>query len=60
MATERERRFVGPRRGQLIFALGFVALSVLLLTQIGHQTVWAAKTKVFARRGSGRRWGWAA
>lgn len=49
MATERERRFVGPRRGQLIFALGFVALSVLLLTQIGHQTVWAAKTKVFAQ-----------
>ena len=49
MATERERRFVGPRRGQLIFALAFLALSALLLAQIGHQTIWAAKTKFFAQ-----------
>ncbi|MDK3018977.1 tripartite tricarboxylate transporter TctB family protein [Pseudodonghicola flavimaris] len=49
MATERERRFVGPRRGQLIFALGFVALSLLLLSQIGTQTIWANKTKFFAQ-----------
>ncbi len=49
MATERERRFSGPRRGQLVFALGFVALSALLLAQIGDQTVWAQKTQVFAQ-----------
>jgi len=49
MATERERRFVGPRRGQLIFALGFVALSALLLAQIGNQTRWASKTEFFAQ-----------
>lgn len=49
MATERERRFAGPRRGQLIFALGFVALSLLLLAQIGDQTIWAKKTKFFAQ-----------
>ncbi|WP_417675321.1 tripartite tricarboxylate transporter TctB family protein [Pseudodonghicola sp.] len=49
MTTERERRFAAPRRGQLVFALVFVALSILLLSQIGHQTVWAAKTKFFAQ-----------
>lgn len=49
MATERERRFAGPRRGQLIFALAFVALSLLLLAQIGNQTIWAAKTRFFAQ-----------
>ncbi|TDK51933.1 tripartite tricarboxylate transporter TctB family protein [Antarcticimicrobium luteum] len=49
MATERERRFAGPRRGQLGFALGFVALSLLLLLLIGDQTIWAAKTRFFAQ-----------
>jgi len=49
MATERERRFAGPRRGQLVFALGFVVLSLLLLVQIGDQTIWAAKAEFFAQ-----------
>ena len=49
MASERERRFAGPRRGQLIFALIFVALSALLLAQIGDQTIWAERTEFFAQ-----------
>lgn len=49
MASERERRFVGPRRGQLVFALGFFAIAVVLLSQIGSQTRWAAKTEFFAQ-----------
>lgn len=49
MTTERERRFPGPRRGQLIFALAFVALAALLLALIGEQTAWAKKTKFFAQ-----------
>lgn len=49
MPTERERRFVGPRRGQLIFALFFVAVSILLLSQIGSQTKWVEKSKLFAQ-----------
>ncbi|WP_278923176.1 MULTISPECIES: tripartite tricarboxylate transporter TctB family protein [Pseudophaeobacter] len=49
MTTERERRFVGPRRGQLIFALVFLTLSVLLLALIGEQTAWVKKTQLFAQ-----------
>ena len=49
MTTERERRFPGPRRGQLVFALGFLGLSVLLLVLIGDQTAWVKKTKLFAQ-----------
>jgi len=49
MTTERERRFVGPRRGQLAFALAFVVLSMLLLSQIGDQTRWVEKTKLVAQ-----------
>jgi hypothetical protein len=49
MTTERERRFVGPRRGQLIFALVFLTLSVLLLALIGEQTTWVKKTRLFAQ-----------
>lgn len=49
MTTERERRFVGPRRGQLLFALGFLALSVLLLSQIGRETDWVEKTRLTAQ-----------
>ena len=49
MTTERERRFVGPRRGQLLFALGFLAVSVLLLSQIGRETVWIEKSKLAAQ-----------
>lgn len=49
MTTERERRFVGPRRGQLIFALAFFAAGLVLLSQIGTQTQWAEKTKLVAQ-----------
>lgn len=49
MASERERRFVGPRRGQLIFAVAFVVFSALLLSQIGNQTRWVDNTKFFAQ-----------
>jgi putative tricarboxylic transport membrane protein len=49
MSSERERRFSGPRRGQLIFALAFFALSVVLLSLIGQQTRWVAKTAFFAQ-----------
>jgi hypothetical protein len=40
---------IGRRSGQLIFALAFLGLSLLLASQIGEQTKWAAKTKFFAQ-----------
>lgn len=49
MSSERERRFPGPRRGQLFFAIVFVGLSLLLLVQIGSQTQWIDKTRLFAQ-----------
>lgn len=49
MTTEQERRFAGPRRGQLIFALIFLTLSALLLALIGEQTAWVKKTRLFAQ-----------
>ncbi|MFV0514346.1 MAG: tripartite tricarboxylate transporter TctB family protein [Jhaorihella sp.] len=49
MPTERERRFVGPRRGQLIFALAFLSASALLLSLISGQTTWIAKTALFSQ-----------
>ena len=49
MTTERERRFPGPRRGQLAFAMGFLAASALLLSQIGSQTRWVDDTALFAQ-----------
>ena len=49
MPTERERRFVGPRRGQLAFAVALLVLSGALLALIGDQTAWAAKTQLFAQ-----------
>ena len=49
MATERERRFVGLRRGQLIFALSFFGLTLLLLSLITSETRWVAKTKLVAQ-----------
>lgn len=49
MASERERRFVGPRRGQLVFAVAFVVLTAALLSQIGSQTRWADDTRLFAQ-----------
>lgn len=49
METERERRFPGPRRGQLIFAVVFVAFSAFLLSQVPSETRWVAKTGFFAQ-----------
>lgn len=49
MTTERQRRFAGPRRGQILFALGFFGLSALLLSQIGSQTRWVPGTEFFAQ-----------
>ena len=44
-----ERRFKGPIRGQLIFALLFLTLSILLISQLGDQTKWIKKTKFAAQ-----------
>jgi len=44
-----ERRFKGPIRGQLIFALLLLALSILLISQLGDQTKWIKKTKFAAQ-----------
>ncbi len=49
MSTPEERRFVGRLQGQVIFAIGFVVLSALLLSQIGEQTRWAKGTAFFAQ-----------
>ena len=39
-----------PRKaGQLAFALGFLVLAVFLLSQIGTQTKWIEKSKLFAQ-----------
>lgn len=45
MDTEQQRRFKGPLRGQLFFAIGFFVISALLLSQIGGQTRWVDGTK---------------
>ncbi|MCE8009245.1 tripartite tricarboxylate transporter TctB family protein [Aestuariivita sp.] len=49
MSSEKERRFAGPRRGQLVFALGFIAISGLLIVQIGVQTVWVDGVRLAAQ-----------
>ncbi|WP_264210897.1 tripartite tricarboxylate transporter TctB family protein [Leisingera thetidis] len=49
MPSERERRFAGPRRGQLVFALFLVGAALLLLALITEQTTWVGKTKLFAQ-----------
>lgn len=49
MPTERERRFVGQRRGQLFFAVAFFAFALVMLALIGDQTRWVDKTKLFAQ-----------
>jgi len=49
MSTPEERRWVGRLQGQVIFAIAFLALSLLLLSQIGSQTTWAARTAFFAQ-----------
>ena len=49
MPSERERRFVGPRRGQVIFAVLFAVCAALLLSRIGTQTQWVADTRLSAQ-----------
>lgn len=49
MSTPEQRRFKGPLRGQLLFALVFVVVALLLLSQLGVETKWAKKTKFFAQ-----------
>lgn len=49
MTSERERRYPGPRRGQVVFAVALVAVSGVLFLQIGEQTRWIDKTKLFAQ-----------
>ncbi|MFD1509632.1 tripartite tricarboxylate transporter TctB family protein [Lacimonas salitolerans] len=49
MSTPEERRWVGRLQGQVIFAIAFLVLSLLLLSQIGTQTTWAARTAFFAQ-----------
>lgn len=38
-----------PERGDLYFAAVFLAVAVLLLSQIGTETTWAKGTKIFAQ-----------
>ena len=48
--SEDSSEMQGRRRaGQLIFAWGFVVLSLLLLVLLPDQTVWKPKTKLFAQ-----------
>jgi hypothetical protein len=49
MSSEEERRFKGPLRGQLLFALVFVVAALLLLSQLGSETKWVKKTAFFAQ-----------
>lgn len=49
MSTPEERRFKGPLRGQLIFAVVFLLAAVLLLALIGDQTKWVKRTRLFAQ-----------
>ncbi len=49
MSTPEEKRFPGPLRGQLLFAIVFLVASVLLLSQLGEETKWVKKTKFFAQ-----------
>ncbi len=49
MSTPEERRWVGRLQGQVIFAIAFVVLSLLLLSQIGDQTKWVKRTAFFAQ-----------
>jgi len=49
MSTPEEKRFNGPLRGQLLFAIVFVVAAVLLLSQLGEETKWIKRTKFFAQ-----------
>ncbi|MCF3595195.1 tripartite tricarboxylate transporter TctB family protein [Rhodobacteraceae bacterium LMO-12] len=49
MSSEDERKFRRPIRGQLLFALVFLAASLFLLSQLGEETKWIKRTKLFAQ-----------
>jgi hypothetical protein len=49
MSTPEERRWTGRLQGQVIFAIAFLAFSMLLLSLIGEQTKWAKRTAFFAQ-----------
>ena len=49
MTGEREPHVDGPRPGQIAFALGFVAVSVLLLALIFDQTTWVERAGLAAQ-----------
>lgn len=49
MSSLEEKRFKGPLRGQLLFAIVFVVAAMLLLSQLGDQTIWAKRTQFFAQ-----------
>ena len=41
----------GPRRGQLLFALAFAGFAIFILSNLGNQTEWVPRTKLFAQPG---------
>ncbi|PIE13642.1 MAG: hypothetical protein CSA70_05105 [Rhodobacterales bacterium] len=49
MSTPEQRRFKGPLRGHLLFALVFIVASLFLLSQLGAETKWVKKTRFFAQ-----------
>jgi hypothetical protein len=49
MKSDKSDTRIGQRSGQALFAIAFLLLSVLLLSQIGDQTKWVRKTKFFAQ-----------
>jgi hypothetical protein len=51
MSDEPFMESKGPRRGQILFALAFVGFAIFILSNLGNQTTWVAKAKLFAQPG---------
>lgn len=49
MKTPEKTPGNGPQNGQSLFAIVFLVAAVLLLWQLGDQTLWAKRTKLFAQ-----------
>ena len=49
MSDEPQASSGHRRAGQILFAVGFTAMAVLLVALLGDQTVWKAKVKFFAQ-----------
>lgn len=49
MSHDDEGRYKRPIRGQILFALVFLAASLLLLSQLGEQTRWVKRTELVAQ-----------